>query len=161
MRLGELHKMFTVENNTGLADYLSQNNNDAQADNTLANFIHPTTTDHIDFMPRGEYPHNPSSLLAGEKFASLMTELNAHYDYIIVDSPPVLAASDAVMLSQYADKVLMVTRYNKSIERQLVYAIKQLTKAHVQVDGIVLNDVQQGVMDKYSYHYSYAYGNNK
>ena len=54
----------------------------------------------------------------------------------------------------------MVTRYNNSIEGQLVYAINQLTKAHVQVDGIILNDVQQGIMDKYSYHYSYAYGNN-
>lgn len=159
MRLGELHKIFTVESNTGLADYLSQDKKDVQADNTLTNFIHPTIMDYIDFMPRGQYPKNPSSLLAGNKFENLMTELNAHYDYIIIDSPPVLAASDAIILSQYADKVLMVTRYNDSIERQLVYAISQLTKAQVQVDGIVLNDVQQGIMDKYSYHYSYAYGN--
>jgi tyrosine-protein kinase Etk/Wzc len=54
----------------------------------------------------------------------------------------------------------MVTRHNRSIERQLVYAINQLTKAHIQVDGIILNDMQQSIMNKYSYHYSYAYGNN-
>jgi len=111
-----LHKMFNMEQNNGLADYLSQDNNGTQADNTLATFIHPTTMDHIDLMPRGQQPHNPTSLLAGDKFGGLMAQLNAHYDYIIIDSSPILAASDAVILSQYADKVLMVTRYNKSIE---------------------------------------------
>ena len=111
-------------------------------------------------MPRGKHPHNPASLLATDKLGKLMTEVNVHYDYIVIDSPPVLAASDAMILAQYADKVLMVTRYDSSIEGQLVYAIKQLNKANIAVDGIVLNDVQQGLMSKYSYHYSYAYGNN-
>ncbi|TXD97479.1 polysaccharide biosynthesis tyrosine autokinase [Psychrobacter frigidicola] len=161
MRLGELHKMFKIEQNIGLADYLSQNREVLKDNNNLSNFIHPTTMDHIDFMPRGEYPQNPSSLLAGDKFSNLMTQINPHYDYIIIDSPPILAASDAIILSQYADKVLVVARYNDSTERQVVYAVKQMNKANVQVDGIVLNDMQQGIMNKYSYHYSYAYGNNK
>lgn len=169
MRMGELHKIFNIEQKTGLADYLSQNEtqsysaNDAgsQTANNLSEFVHPTALDHIDFMPRGQQPHNPTTLLSSDKFGDLMSQLSAHYDYIIVDSPPILAASDAIILSAYADKLLMITRYNSSIEGQLVYAINQLTKDHVQVDGIVLNDVQQGVMNKYSYHYSYAYGNNK
>lgn len=166
MRLGELHKIFNIEQDSGLAEYLSQNDESLQADHsqavdTISNFIHPTTMDHIDFMPRGKHPHNPASLLASDRFGELMAQLNAHYDYIIIDSPPILAASDAVILSQYADKVLMVTRYDDSIEGQLVYAINQLNKANIQVDGIILNDVQQGLMSKYSYHYSYAYGNNK
>ena len=55
----------------------------------------------------------------------------------------------------------MVTRYDKSIEGQLVYAVKLLNKSNVQVDGIVLNDVKQGLTSKYSYHYSYTYGNDK
>jgi tyrosine-protein kinase Etk/Wzc len=90
----------------------------------------------------------------------MMTELNEHYDYIVIDSPPILAASDAMVMSHYADRVLMVTRYDQSVEGQVAYAIKQMHKAGIQVDGIVLNDVQQGLMSKYSYHYSYAYGNN-
>ncbi|WP_201527685.1 polysaccharide biosynthesis tyrosine autokinase [Psychrobacter frigidicola] len=155
MRLGEMHKLFNTSPDNGLGDYLSREDSD------LSNTVHPTSMDYIDFIPRGKQPHNPTSLLASEKFSSLMTELKAHYDYIIMDSPPVLAASDAIILSAYADKVLMVTRYNRSIEGQLAYAIKQLNKANVQVDGIILNDVQQGIMDKYSYHYSYAYGNNQ
>ncbi|WP_198334977.1 GNVR domain-containing protein [Psychrobacter namhaensis] len=179
MRLGELHKMFSMSQENGLADYLSQdvlsqhtthfsqNNSqvpeaiNTQAVSNLASFIHPTGIDNIDFMPRGQHPRNPASLLANGKFNHLMTELNLHYDYIVIDSPPVLAASDAMILAQHADKVLMVTRYDDSIEGQLVYAVNQMNKANIQVDGIILNDVQQGLTSKYSYHYSYAYGDNQ
>ena len=133
----------------------------AQKISNLASFIHPTNIDNIDFMPRGEYPRNPASLLSDSRLNNLMTELSLHYDYIIIDSPPILAASDAMILAQYANKVLMVTRYDNSIEGQLVYAVNQMNKANIEVDGIILNDVQQGIMSKYSYHYSYAYGNNQ
>lgn len=153
MRLGELHRMFDMTPDNGLGDYLAQQGE-------LATAIHPTSIDNIDFMPRGQHPKNPSSLLSGDKFEQMMTELNEHYDYIVIDSPPILAASDAMIMSHYADKVLMVTRYDQSVEGQVAYAIKQMHKADIQVDGIVLNDVQQGLMSKYSYHYSYAYGNN-
>jgi tyrosine-protein kinase Etk/Wzc len=155
MRLGELHKVFNMSQDNGLADYLQQN------DHSIADVVHVTGIDNVDFIPRGKKPHNPISLLSSAKFNTLMTDLNAHYDYIVIDSAPVLAASDALVLSQYADKVLMVTRYDNSIEGQLVYAVNQLKKSNVQVDGIVLNDVQQGIMSKYSYHCNYAYGNNQ
>ncbi|WP_201551145.1 polysaccharide biosynthesis tyrosine autokinase [Psychrobacter sp. DD43] len=174
MRLGELHKVFNMDQHNGLADYLTQDTTHLSRDKTqlvkidavqesghLATFIHSTGIDNIDFMPRGEHPRNPASLLANGSFDHLMTELNLHYDYIIIDSPPILAASDAMILAQHADKVLMVTRYDDSIEGQLVYAVNQMNKANIQVDGIILNDVQQGIMSKYSYHYSYAYGNNQ
>ena len=173
MRLGELHKVFNMDQHNGLADYLTQDTTHLSRDNTqlvkidavqesshLASFIHSTGIDNIDFMPRGEHPRNPASLLANGSFDHLMTELNLHYDYIIIDSPPILAASDAMILAQHADKVLMVTRYDDSIEGQLVYAVNQMNKANIKVDGIILNDVQQGILSKYSYHYSYAYGNN-
>ena len=174
MRLGELHKMFSMSQDNGLADYLSQDMTHLSKDNSevskvittqdansLASFIHSTGIDNIDFMPRGQHPRNPASLLANGSFDHLMTELNLHYDYIVIDSPPVLAASDAMILAQHADKVLMVTRYDDSIEGQLFYAVNQMNKANINVDGIILNDVQQGIMSKYSYHYSYAYGNNQ
>lgn len=174
MRLGELHRMFSMSQDNGLADYLSQDKTHllksnaqiaevvtSQETNNLASFIHPTGIDNVDFMPRGQHPRNPASLLANGSFNHLMAELNLHYDYIVIDSPPVLAASDAMILAQHADKVLMVTRYDDSIEGQLVYAVNQMNKANIKVDGIILNDVQQGIMSKYSYHYSYAYGNNQ
>ncbi|WP_201582609.1 polysaccharide biosynthesis tyrosine autokinase [Psychrobacter jeotgali] len=154
MRLGELHKVFNMTQDNGLADYFIQETD------SIVDIVHPTSLDNVDFIPRGQHPRNPTSLLSGGKFNILMAELSDHYDYIIIDSPPVLAASDAMILSQFADQVLMVTRYDTSVEGQLVYAVNQLGKANVEVDGIVLNDVQQGIMSKYSYHYNYAYGND-
>ena len=155
MRRGELHKIFTINQSNGLSDYLTE------TDATLANFIHPTSFEFIDFMPRGKHPNNPASLLSTDKFNNMLIQLVSIYDYIIIDTPPVLAVSDAVITAQYADKVLMVTRYNQSIEGQIAYAIKQMTKNGVTVDGIILNDMIQSITSKYSYHYSYSYGNSK
>ena len=154
MRLGKLHKIFNITQDDGLGDYLTQGI-------VLETVVHPTPIDNIDFIPRGQQAHNPSSLLSGDLFKQMMTKLNEHYDYIVIDTPPVLVASDAMVISQYADKVLMVTRFDKSTASQVSYAIKQMCKTNIQVDGIILNDVQQGIISKYSYHYSYAYGNNK
>lgn len=176
MRLGELHKMFNKSAEDGLADYLLQDKetvfvNDEQPTSvqidkaasvlTIESIIHPTGMAQIDFIPRGRQSANPTSLLIGESFRQLLAALKTRYDYIVIDSPPILAASDAMVLAQQADKVLIVTKFNQSVEGQLVYAVKQMNKANVKVDGIVLNDVQQGLMDKYSYHYHYAYGDNR
>ena len=155
MRRGELHKIFNITKNVGLGDYLTAN------EDALNNYIHPTSFDFIDFMPRGEHPTNPASLLASEKFRSMMAQLVAIYDIIIIDTPPILAVSDAIITAKYADKVLMVTRFNQSIEGQVAYAVKQMDKGGITVDGIVLNDMVQGITSKYNYHYSYAYGNSK
>jgi len=176
MRLGELHQMFNKSAEDGLADYLLQDKetvfvNDEQPTSvqidkaasvlTIKSIIHPTGMAQIDFIPRGRQSANPTSLLIGESFRQLLAALKTRYDYIVIDSPPILAASDAMVIAQQADKVLIVTKFNQSVEGQLVYAIKQMNKANVKVDGIVLNDVQQGLMDKYSYHYHYAYGDNR
>lgn len=155
MRRGGLHKIFIISQNDGLGDYL------ADTSENLENFIHPTSFEFIDFMPRGKHPNNPASLLSTDKFSNMLLQLASIYDFIIIDTPPVLAVSDAMIIAQYADKVLMVTRYNYSIERQISYAIKQMNKDNITVDGIVLNDMVQGITSKYSYHYSYAYGNSK
>ena len=177
MRMGKLHKVFGMSQYDGLADCLSLDDSslqlnqlsksaDAQIMNdvfdfSIENFIHSSGVEHIDFMPRGKHPSDPESLLISEQFDALLTALKSQYDYIIIDSPPLLAASDAMVLAQHADKVLMVTRYDASMEKQLIYAIKQMHESNIQVDGIILNDVKQGLMSKYSYHYRYAYAENR
>lgn len=155
MRLGSLQNVFNIDDETGLADFFTQDQS------TAVSITHPTAIGNLDFIPRGSNLRNPSSMLASDKFGKLMDELAAHYDYIIIDSPPVLAATDAVILSKYADQVVMVTRHNDSIEGQLAYAVKQMNKAEINVDGIVINDMQQGLLSKNSYHYTYSYGNTQ
>ncbi|MBB3107761.1 tyrosine-protein kinase Etk/Wzc [Psychrobacter luti] len=177
MRMGELHKVFGMSQYDGLADYLSPDDSSLQlnqpsksadiqivndvSDSSIGNFIHTSGIENIDFMPRGKHPNDPESLLISEKFDALLTGLKSQYDYIIIDSAPLLAASDAMVLAQHADKVLMVTRYDDSMEKQLIYAVKQMHESNIQVDGIILNDVRQGLMSKYNYNHRYAYAGNR
>lgn len=156
MRGGDLHSLFKVEESIGLADCLSQSDQSISTNDDISKFIYPTSLDFIDIMPRGHYSLNSSSLLARDVFSDMISWLSTVYDYIVIDSPSVLTASDATVLAQFADQVLMVTRYNKSVEGQVAYAVKQMHKASIQVDGIILNDVQQSIISKYGY----AYGSN-
>lgn len=152
MRRGMLQSIFATEKNVGLAEYF------AEEVECATSITHATTFDNIDFIPKGDNPHNPSAILASSKFRELMAELTLRYNYIVIDSPPVLAVTDAIILANHADTVLMVTRHNDSLEGQLAYAIQQMKKADITVDGIVINDMKESMMAKNSYYYSYSYG---
>ena len=175
MRLGEQHHTFIIDDHTGLADYLSQsiantrlvtndtlNRNKSNSEATattedLATYVHRTGFDNIDLMPRGKKPSNPTSLLSSAYYEQLIIKLSDYYDYIVIDTPPILAASDAILMAQFADQVIMVSRYNQTLEGQLINAINQLNKAQVKVDGIVINDMTSSIMSKYSDGYNYTY----
>lgn len=175
MRLGEQHHTFIIDDHTGLADYLSQsiantrlvandtlNRNKSNSEATataenLATYVHRTGFDNIDLMPRGKKPSNPTSLLSSAYYEQLIIKLSDYYDYIVIDTPPILAASDAILMAQFADQVIMVSRYNQTLEGQLINAISQLNKAQVKVDGIVINDMTSSIMSKYSDGYNYTY----
>ncbi|MDO5768991.1 MAG: polysaccharide biosynthesis tyrosine autokinase [Psychrobacter sp.] len=150
MRMGNLDKVFPIEQETGLTDYLSQ------SENEVYDYVHATNIDNVDILPRGHRTSNLSSLLAKDRFGDLIKQLSSHYDYIVIDSPPVLATSDALLLAKQADKVLMVARHNKSVEKQMNFAIDQLTKANIRIDGIVLNDVNQTQTESYKCHSHYV-----
>lgn len=175
MRLGEQHHTFIIDDHTGLADYLSQSiantrlvtedtldHNKSNLEITataedLATYVHRTGFDNIDLMPRGKKPINPTSLLSSAYYEQLIIKLSDYYDYIVIDTPPILAASDAILMAQFADQVIMVSRYNQTLEGQLINAINQLNKAQVKVDGIVINDMTSSIMSKYSDGYNYTY----
>lgn len=150
LHLGELHKFFNVEQYEGLADYLSEPR-DVSDNGGFINFIKKTSIDNIDYIPKGKQTANFTSLLASDRFSNLMAELNNNYDYIIIDSAPILATSDTMVLTPYATNVLMVTKYNSSLEKQLVDAVKQMNRANLQVDGIIINDVHKSFMSRYGY----------
>ena len=175
MRLGEQHHTFIIDDFTGLADYLSKstantrlvteeiihpNKSYSEATSTaenLSTYVHRTGFDNIDLMPRGRKPSNPTSLLSGTRYEQLIITLSNYYDYILIDTPPILAASDAILIAQFADQVIMVSRYNQTLEGQLINAINQLNKAQVKVDGIVINDMTSSIMSRYSDSYNYTY----
>jgi len=143
MRQGNLHTVFNIEHNIGLADYLLQKNSDSEVDIVISDFIHPSSISNLDFMPKGQDIYNSTSLLAMDKFKLLMLRLNKYYDYIFIDSPHMPLYSDAIIISQYADKVLIVTRSEYSLEEEVIHTIDEFNKANVNVDGIILNNIKK------------------
>jgi tyrosine-protein kinase Etk/Wzc len=153
MRRGYLHKYFNSANQPGLADYL----NGFQELNAI---IKPTEVSGLSVITRGKNPTNPSELLSSAKFAALLEQLSPMYDHIIIDTPPVLAVTDGIIISQYTGVNLVIARYAKTQMKELELTINRFEQVGVKVNGIILNDIQRasgGYGYGYGYNYSYGY----
>ena len=155
MRRGYMHKYFNLDVKPGLSEFLSH-----QAD--LNQVVHTTEVDGLSIITRGKSPANPSEMLGSEQFELLLNQLSQEYDHIIIDTPPVLAVTDAIIISQYAGVNLLVARYAKSQMKELELSLSRFEQANVKVNGFILNDIQRaGAGYGYGYNYSYAYKANK
>lgn len=151
MRLGHLDRYFGVNATQGLSDYICE-------DVDLDTVVRPTSVEHLDVIFAGTRPPNPAELLMHERFSSLLNELEKRYDLVLVDSPPVLAATDAVIVGQLAGATVMVVKSNEHSIRELRDAAKRLRQNGVNLRGVVLNDVpaRPGSYGYGGYAYRYA-----
>lgn len=155
MRRGYMHKYFNLDIKPGLAEFLS---NQAY----LSQVINPTEVEGLSVITRGKSPTNPSEMLGSEQFQILLNQLSQEYDHIIIDTPPILAVTDGIIISQYAGVNLLVARYAKSQMKELELSLNRFEQANVKVNGFILNDIQRaGAGYGYTYNYSYAYKAHK
>ncbi|EMO3511501.1 polysaccharide biosynthesis tyrosine autokinase [Acinetobacter baumannii] len=151
MRRGYMHKYFDVDVKPGLSELLS-----GQAD--LQKVLHKTQVTNLDVITRGKSPTNPSEILSSNQFKELLEQLQSQYDHIIIDTPPVLAVTDGIIISQYTDVNLIVARYAKSQMKELELTVNRFEQAGVKVNGFILNDIQRASAGYgYGYNYAYAY----
>lgn len=112
----------------------------------------------ITYIPSGRIPPNPAELLGSLEMASLLDELSARYDYVIIDSPPVLPVTDAVILARYVDGVVLVVKSGNTPRRVVRDATQRLRVAGARFLGTILNDVDLTGGDYYYYNrYYYSY----
>ncbi|HCW6307839.1 polysaccharide biosynthesis tyrosine autokinase [Acinetobacter baumannii] len=149
MRRGYMHKYFDVDVKPGLSELLS-----GQAD--LQKVLHKTPVANLDVITRGKSPTNPSEILSSNQFKELLEQLQSQYDHIIIDTPPVLAVTDGIIISQYTGVNLIVARYAKSQMKELELTLNRFEQAGVKVNGFILNDIQRASAG-YGYGYNYAY----
>ena len=157
LRRGYLHKYFNQQAQPGLADYLN-----GQTD--LSQVIKATEVSGLDVIARGKSPANPSELLSTTQFSAMLNQLSEQYDHILIDTPPILAVTDGIIISQHAAVNLVIARYAKTQMKELELTINRFEQAGVKVNGIILNDIQRssaGYGYGYGYNYSYAYKANK
>ncbi|EPK4875847.1 polysaccharide biosynthesis tyrosine autokinase [Acinetobacter baumannii] len=151
MRRSYMHKYFDVDVKPGLSELLS-----GQAD--LQKVLHKTQVANLDVITRGKSPTNPSEILSSNQFKELLERLQSQYDHIIIDTPPVLAVTDGIIISQYTGVNLIVARYAKSQMKELELTVNRFEQAGVKVNGFILNDIQRASAGYgYGYNYAYAY----
>jgi capsular exopolysaccharide synthesis family protein len=114
--------------------------------------------DNLYILNSGTTPPNPLELLASEKFSAILTALRSKFTYIIIDTAPVLPASDAVVLGQLSDALLMVVQSDRTTHHMARDAIKRLNASRVEVDGLVLSQANIKKGNPYQYGGYYGYG---
>jgi tyrosine-protein kinase Etk/Wzc len=150
LRRGNLAARFGQPRACGLADLLAGHIEARQA-------IRPIIDDRLWFISTGPYTANPSVLLSTPRMNELLNEFRASFDFVIVDSPPVLAVSDASMAAGSADATILVLRANVQTEREIEETLSRLERAGARVIGPVFNAVAIRRSDKRLYQYTSAY----
>ena len=120
---------------------------------------HPAIT-NLEAIPTGPIPPNPADLLSSRRLAELIAELRNRYKFVVIDSPPIMAATDAVILSVLVDGVLMVVRSGETPKEAFTRTRDLLNGVKCRMLGVVLNAVDASSPDYYySYrYYPYSYG---
>lgn len=154
LRRGYLHKYFNYDTQPGLTEFLN-------GQQTLDAVIRPTEVPGLSIISRGKSPANPSELLSSAQFKALLDQLSEKFDHVIIDTPPILAVTDGVIIAQYTGVNLVIARYAKTQMKELELTLNRFEQAGVKVNGFILNDIQRSAGSGYGYNYAYAYKANK
>ncbi|QXR19460.1 polysaccharide biosynthesis tyrosine autokinase [Acinetobacter variabilis] len=150
LRRGYLNKYFNKEVQPGLSELLNHQN-------SYEDVVQNSQVDNLFFVTRGKSPVNPSELLSTDKFKVFLDQASASFDYVLIDTPPVLAVTDGIIIAQYAGVNLLIARHGKTQIKELEITVTRFEQANVKVNGVILNDVQKGPGNGYGYGYNYAY----
>lgn len=150
MRRGDIHSHFGVRHSPGLSDVLMG------ADVTSA-ILHDVLPG-VDLITKGSLPSHPSELLASDRLGEVLEQLKQLYDLVIVDTPPVLAVTDATVIGKHAGTSLLVVRHGKNQVQEIGETMKRLHHGGVNMKGVLLTDVPQSKIlmgSTYAGYYGY------
>ncbi|OBU38009.1 polysaccharide biosynthesis tyrosine autokinase [Photobacterium phosphoreum] len=156
MRKGRMASQFGLNKKLGLSDYLS-------GQKTTAEIIKHPDIDNVDYISSGDYPPNPSELLMHPRFKVLMEWAAEHYDMVLIDTPPLLAVTDAAIVGAHAGTTLLVGRFGETTVREVEITKQRFEQNGIEVKGFILNGVVRKASSYYGgnygyYNYSYADG---
>ena len=147
LRKPRLHKIFRVKNLNGLTKFLT-------VDMAIEDMLRATPIPTLFLINAGPVPPNPVELLGSGKMTNLIERLKEMFDFILVDTPPVLAVSDAIVLGPRLDGAILVVRGGKTPREALREAREKLEAHKIKGMGVVLNHVD---MHNYDHYYTDSY----
>ncbi|MGF7046289.1 capsular exopolysaccharide synthesis family protein [Paenibacillus sp. DS2015] len=146
LRKPSLHRVFTVSNQAGLTSVLS-------GQHSFQDVVRETYIENLEVITSGPIPPNPSEMLSSLKMQAVLAELKDLYEIILFDTPPVLAVTDALIVSSMCDGVLLVVSSNKVKKEMVKKAKSNLEHVNARFLGVVLNNVNLGKDRPYYYYY--------
>lgn len=156
MRKGHLHKTLNTPISNGLSDLLVKRC-------TLEQAINKVEVDNLHFISRGQVPPNPSELLMHANFRELLAQLSERYDLVIIDTPPLLAVTDAAIVGREAGISLIVTRFGVNPAKEIELTIRRFAQNGIELKGAVFNGVEKRAASYYggTGYYNYEYASDK
>lgn len=158
MRKGYAHELMGTQGSDGLSDMLSGQCSTEKS-------VRKTAVENMDFIPRGQVPPNPSELLMHSRFAEFLKWAGEHYDLVLLDTPPILAVTDAAIISRHAGTSLMVARFEMNTVKEIEVSIRRFEQNGTEIKGIILNAIVKRAASYYGYgnyhHYTYDYKTEK
>ncbi len=147
MRMGTLHKIVGRPAEAGLSELIS-----GQVDLDAA--AHPIASSrNLYFIGRGKIPPNPAELLMNARFSTLLDHVRKLFDLVIIDTPPILAVTDAAIIGHQAGTALLVVRFGLNQAREIALARQRFEQNNIPLKGAIFNAVEK----RSSGYYSYAY----
>ena len=144
LRKPVLHKRFMVNNNVGLTDLLIGKVNYSKAITKI--------NDNIDLLTAGQKTPNPAEMVSSEVMEKLLQEYKDYYDYILLDTPPVLTINDGRVLAAKCDGTIFVVKAGRSKKNNILNAYRELETVRANVIGSVLNGVDDSSKEYYYYY---------
>ncbi|MDO9163471.1 MAG: polysaccharide biosynthesis tyrosine autokinase, partial [Methylococcaceae bacterium] len=148
MRNGRLHETFAVDKQPGLSDLLA-----GRA--TLGEVIVSLPDIGIDLIPRGSMVLNPSELLVLGQLEETLEQLKSFYNHVVIDSPPILGATDAAIMGKHADATFLVVKEGRYTAQELEVSFRRFQQVGIKPNGFIINDMKEG--SSYYPYYGYAY----
>lgn len=151
MRKGYTHELLGTTNSNGLSEVLV-----GKGDISAA--AKPTSISNFDLVPRGQVPPNPSELLMSPRFGELIEWASKNYDLVLIDTPPILAVTDAAVVGRHAGTTLMVARYAVNTLKEVETSLSRFEQNGIEVKGVILNSIFRratGYQDYGYYEYEY------
>ncbi len=146
LRRAQIHRRLGVPKEPGFSDYFTRREE-------LDNLVQPTKSPNLFVLTAGALPPNPPALIARKQMGDLLDRLRRHFDWILVDSPPLASVTDALLLARYCDLAVYVVQHNKIDKKAIKRNIQALQKVTPNLVGVVMNALDTKTRGYYYYYY--------
>jgi len=136
-------------------EFLNDDNTSPYLTQTIKDMVSQTETENLFIMPSGNIPPNPAEMISSQRMTFVLETLIGLFDFVIIDTPPVLPASDAMVIAPNTDGILMVVKARKVNKKHIKDAISQLETGTTKILGLVLNRVDVKKERYYRYYRKY------